>query len=89
MKIEFDVQSVGSGLRAGDAAPVCDACGHHLSSHDAIAKRYCQASRTHALTRVCACAISSGVAETEDEGGGGAVRRSEAPMYGRGRLSRT
>jgi hypothetical protein len=80
MTNEFDVQS---------AEQVCDACGHAPLSHDAIATRYCQASRDRGLDRACVCPVGSVTAETEKEHGANAVRKSEAPMYGRGRFSRT
>jgi hypothetical protein len=80
MTTEFDVQSSGSEPMDGDTtAQVCGACGHTRLSHDATAKRFCRASRDRALDRVCVCAIRAG----------STVRRSEAPMYGRGRPSRT
>jgi hypothetical protein len=80
MTTEFDVQSSGSEPMDGDtAAHVCGACGHTGLSHDAIAQRFCRASRDRALDRVCVCPIRAG----------STVRRSGAPMYGRGRPSRT
>jgi hypothetical protein len=33
----------------------CMACGHLGASHDAIARRYCNATVAHALTRKCIC----------------------------------
>ena len=88
MTTRFDVQSAGSG-DDDVAVQVCDACGHAPLSHDAIATRYCQVSRDRALNRACACSIRSVTAETEKKEDGSTVRSSEAPMYGRGRLSRT
>ena len=56
MTTEFDVQSSGSEPMDGDATvQVCGACGHTGLSHDAIAKRFCRASRDRALDRVCVC----------------------------------
>jgi len=80
MTTEFDVQSSGSEPMDGDtAAHVCGACGHTGLSHDAIAQRFCRASRDRALDRFCVFPIRAG----------STVRRSGAPMYGRGRPSRT
>ncbi len=33
----------------------CDVCPHGLDSHDAIGRRFCQATLDRALTRGCAC----------------------------------
>jgi hypothetical protein len=33
----------------------CMACGHPASRHDRIARRYCDASISHAVTRGCIC----------------------------------
>jgi hypothetical protein len=90
MTTEFDVQSPGSEPMDGDATvQMCGVCGHTGLSHDAIAQRFCRASRDRALDRVCVCAIRVSLDETVNEHAGSTVRRSEAPMYGRGRLSRT
>jgi hypothetical protein len=90
MTTEIDVQSPGSEHGDGDATvKVCDVCGHARLAHDAIATRYCQASRDRALDRDCACTIRASTGETEKGHSGSTVQRSEAPMYGRGRFSRT
>jgi len=34
---------------------LCDVCTHGLDTHDRIATRFCQATRTNALTRACIC----------------------------------
>jgi NADH pyrophosphatase NudC (nudix superfamily) len=90
MTTEFDVHSPGSESMDNDVTmQVCGACGHTGLSHDAIAKRFCQASRDRALDRVCVCRILVSLDEMVSEHAGSTVRRSETPMYGRGRLSRT
>jgi hypothetical protein len=33
----------------------CDVCAHDLDAHDAIGRRFCQATLDGALTRGCAC----------------------------------
>jgi hypothetical protein len=33
----------------------CDVCPHSVDSHDAIGRRFCQATLDRALTRGCAC----------------------------------
>ena len=87
MTTEFDVQTPGSEPMDGDTtAHVCGACGHAGLSDGAIARRYCRASRDRALDRVCVCTIRVSLDETVSEHAGSTVRRSEAPMYGRGRL---
>lgn len=41
---------------AGESRPdTCDMCGHSSSTHDAIASRYCRATREHTLHRGCIC----------------------------------
>ena len=35
--------------------PGCAVCGHALETHDAISRRYCQATQTNALARRCIC----------------------------------
>ncbi len=44
-------------LRAEAARPErdCRECGHTMVSHDAIAVRFCRASRDGALPRGCVC----------------------------------
>jgi hypothetical protein len=37
---------------------MCMACGHPVADHDAIARRYCNATIEHATTRGCICAVS-------------------------------
>jgi hypothetical protein len=86
MTTELDVQSAGSEPVDDD---VCGACGHTGLSHDAIAKRYCGASRDRALDRACVCTIRVSLDDMANEHAGSTVGRSDAPMYGRGRLSRT
>jgi hypothetical protein len=88
MTTEFDVHSLASAQVDGDTTvQVCDACGHARLSHDAIETRYCRASRDHALDRDCICAVRASSGETEKGHSGSTARRSEAPMYGRGRFS--
>ena len=88
MTTEFDVQSPGPVQVDVDATvQECDACGHARFSHDSIATRYCRASRDHALDRDCICAVRASSGETEKGHSGSTARRSEAPMYGRGRFS--
>jgi hypothetical protein len=95
MTTEFDVPSPGSEQVDGDATVhlatvhLCDVCGHARLSHDAIASRFCRASRDRALDRDCACANRGSTADTEKGNADSAVQRLEAPMYGRGRFSRT
>jgi hypothetical protein len=46
-----------TGRLTGEAtAPECLACGHPEALHDAIARRYCDATISHAATRGCICA---------------------------------
>jgi hypothetical protein len=52
----------------------CEACGHDLSSHDAISGRFCRASVDNGLERVCICAA-------------GPNAPTGAAFYGRGRPS--
>jgi hypothetical protein len=33
----------------------CAVCDHHLDAHDAIGRRYCEATQAQALARVCIC----------------------------------
>ena len=33
----------------------CDVCAHDRAGHDAISLRYCQATQTNALSRLCIC----------------------------------
>lgn len=88
MTAECDVELLGSEPRdGGTAVQVCGVCGHTRSSHDAIARRYCQASHDCALDRICVCTIRAVIDETANEHAGSTTRRSDAPMYGRGRLS--
>ena len=88
MTTEFDVPSPASAqVDVDTSVQVCDACGHARLSHDAIATRYCRASRDHALDRECICAVRASNGETEKGNSGSAARRSKAPMYGRGRFS--
>ena len=90
MTTEFDVQSSASSPGDGDiTVQVCDACGHAQLSHDAIETRYCRASRDRALERDCICAVRASSGKTEKGHSGSAARRSDAPMYGRGRFSGT
>jgi len=84
MTTKCDVELLGpEPVDCGTTVQACEACGHVGSSHDAIARRYCQASRDRALDRVCVCTTN----EMASEHAGSTTRRSEAPMYGRGRLS--
>ena len=90
MTTQFDVPSPGSEQVDGDArVQMCDVCGHARLSHDAIASRFCRASRDRALDRDCACANRGSTAATEKRHADSTVQRPEAPMYGRGRFSRT
>jgi hypothetical protein len=58
----------------GDPTQACEACGHDLSLHDAIATRYCRASTAQGNQRGCMCPEA-------------AKARSAVPAYGRGRFS--
>jgi hypothetical protein len=88
MTTEFEIQSPGPEQGHGDAPiNMCDACGHTRLTHDAIATRFCQASRDGAVDRDCICPIDPSIGETERVHRGSAARRSGAPMYGRGRFS--
>jgi len=90
MTTEFDVPSPGSEQVDGDATVhLCDVCGHARLAHDAIASRFCRASRDRALDRDCACANRGSTADKEKRHADSTVQRPEAPMYGRGRFSRT
>jgi hypothetical protein len=90
MRTEFDLPSPGSEQVDGNATVhVCDVCGHPRLAHDAIASRFCRASRDRALDRDCACANRVSTADTEKGHADGTVQRPETPMYGRGRFSRT
>jgi hypothetical protein len=42
---------------AGD--PTCNACPHPTGEHDAIAARYCRATRASAADRGCVCRPAS------------------------------
>ena len=35
----------------------CDVCSHGLDVHDRVADRFCQATRSNALTRSCICSV--------------------------------
>ena len=37
------------------AQTVCDVCPHPAAAHDAISRRYCDATLTGATTRGCIC----------------------------------
>ena len=39
------------------ASGVCDACEHSPTDHDAIARRYCTATISNAITRGCICSV--------------------------------
>ena len=41
--------------RPAQDAAVCDVCPHHAAAHDAIGRRFCQATLDGALPRGCAC----------------------------------
>ncbi len=87
MMTELDVQSPVSEPIDGDAgAQECSACGHAAPSHDAIAERYCRASRDRALDRACVCPARASAGDPARGREGGPARRPEAPMYGRGRV---
>jgi hypothetical protein len=87
MMTEFDVQSPASAQVDLDATVQVDACGHARLSHNAIAMRYCRASRDHPLDRDRICQVRASSGETEKGHPGSTVGRPEAPMYGRGRFS--
>jgi hypothetical protein len=38
-----------------DDAQSCTVCGHEPARHDAIARRYCEATQLRALQRGCIC----------------------------------
>ncbi|WP_149361063.1 RGCVC family protein [Lolliginicoccus suaedae] len=42
-------------LAAAALPDTCDMCGHSDTTHDAIASRYCRATREHTLHRKCIC----------------------------------
>ena len=69
--------------------PVCDVCAHPMSSHDAIGARYCRASRGRVPERDCLCPERVATDKTVDESAVSTTLRAAAPMYGRGRFSRT
>jgi hypothetical protein len=37
------------------ALAVCDVCPHPAAAHDAISRRFCDATLTGAITRGCIC----------------------------------
>ena len=37
---------------------LCDVCKHEVARHDRIADRYCNATRTNAMTRGCICSAA-------------------------------
>jgi hypothetical protein len=85
-RVRCPIAGARAGRRRRHGARV-HACGHARLSDDAIATRYCQASRDHALDRDCICAVRAASGETEKAHPGSTAQRSEAPMYGRGRFS--
>jgi hypothetical protein len=38
----------------------CAVCSHHLSDHDVIGLRYCEATQVNALSRGCICSPTHG-----------------------------
>ena len=81
MTTEFDLPSPGSERVDGNATEhVCDVCGHPGLAHDAIASRFCRASRDRALDRDCACANRGSTADIEKRHVDSTVQRPEAPM---------
>ena len=40
------------------AQTVCDVCPHPAAAHDAIGRRFCDATLTGAITRGCICRAS-------------------------------
>lgn len=70
-------------------AEVCEVCGHAQSSHDKIAQRFCQATSAHTVDRACVCPVPASTGEAATGDAETPSRQSEAPMYGRGRFSKT
>lgn len=50
--------------------PSCTACPHPADAHDALARRFCSATRTGDLRRGCLCSRESGGATYGKSGGG-------------------
>jgi hypothetical protein len=72
------MSSLGSEQVDRDATVrVCDVCGHARLSHDAIASRFCRASRDRALDRDCACAIRGSTADAEKGHADSTVQRPQ------------
>ena len=46
---------IADGEVDADERPRCAVCDHELGAHDAISRRYCQATQAHALSRRCIC----------------------------------
>ena len=42
-------------LPVSTSTVVCDVCPHPAEDHDAIGRRFCQATQAGALTRGCIC----------------------------------
>ena len=42
---------------ASEPAVRCQMCPHDIAEHDVVGLRYCDATRTSALTRSCLCRV--------------------------------
>jgi hypothetical protein len=85
MKIESDeLRPDGAPVKDDNTVLACEACGHDLSLHDAIATRYCLASSAQAGKRGCVC---SDAAKGAPPPAKGTPPPEKAPTYGRGRFS--
>ena len=45
----------GTDVVEVDLAQRCAVCDHNAADHDAIGRRFCEATQAHALTRGCIC----------------------------------
>ena len=52
-EVQFADASVNVSVDVG--SPQCAVCDHHIDTHDAIGRRYCEATQAQALARVCIC----------------------------------
>ncbi|MDQ1654125.1 MAG: hypothetical protein QOI35_3325 [Cryptosporangiaceae bacterium] len=48
----------GQDASLGTDKTMCMACDHPAADHDAIGRRYCNATVERALTRGCICSVS-------------------------------
>jgi hypothetical protein len=49
----------GQDVKPGTDKTLCMACDHPAAAHDAIGRRYCNATVERALTRGCICSVPS------------------------------